>query len=652
MKIIFGFATVLLAASLTVAGVVQAQQSSKLPPAAGSVKMTSNAENKTRKDAAPKAVSPVPAPESAETSEQFLFEYLLSELANQRGETAIAESGLLGLSKRFGDPRLARRATEVALQSGQMEQAYEAIILWLEVEPHSPMARQILARMAGSDLASSKTSLSKWLGVSKTPVVITRATPVIFMQLPVILARFIDKNAEKSTEKSAEKNAEKSGDKNNYIQTVRELAKPFPRLAEAHHAVAQAELIGGNNAYALAAIDEAIQLKSGWSQAAILKSQILRGAKSESAEQNALDFLQGFLTANPAASDARLIYARLLAAQKSYLSSREEFRKIDQDNVNKKINDPESSYAIALISQQMEDYAEAEKQFLRTLDAKPYDSNPVYFNLGVVTEAQKNNDVAIGWFRRVGEGEYFVNAKLKAASLIAKRDGLPAGRKYLQDAQMAADNVVVLAESGQTQTSLQNPLQTPFQTPISQRIRLILAEAELLRNAPALEQAFQLLDNAVTQNPNSVELIYDRAMIAEKLDKLALFEADMRRVMVLKPDYAQAYNALGYTLAERNQRLDESYQLIQRAISLAPDDPFIQDSLGWVQFRLGRIDEALVTLQKVYKVRRDPEIAAHLGEVLWAAGQRAAAQTLLREAIKENPGHIALVGLIEKYTQK
>ena len=378
MKIIFGFATVLLAASLTVAGVVQAQQSSKLPPAAGSVKMTANAENKTRKDAAPKAVSPVPAPESAETSEQFFFEYLLSELANQRGETAIAESGLLGLSKRFGDPRLARRATEVALQSGQMEQAYEATILWLEVEPHSPMARQILGRMAGSDLASSKTSLSKWLGVSKTPVVITRATPIIFMQLPAILARFVDKNAEKS----AEKNAEKSGDKNNYIQTVRELAKPFPRLAEAHHAVAQAELIGGNNAYALAAIDEAIQLKSGWSQAAILKSQILRGAKSESAEQNALDFLQGFLTANPAASDARLIYARLLAAQKSYLSSREEFRKIDQDNVNKKINDPESSYAIALISQQMEDYAEAEKQFLRTLDAKPYDSNPVYFNLG------------------------------------------------------------------------------------------------------------------------------------------------------------------------------------------------------------------------------------------------------------------------------
>ncbi len=536
-----------------------------------------------------------------ETPEGFLYEYLLSEIASQRGQPTQAQRGIFELAQRTRDPRLASRALEVAFQAGQMNEAREATVLWLELEPNSVVARQVLGRMAGNDLAASQASFNRWLA---TP----GKAPILWMNVASVFARFADKSSN--------------------LAAVRELAKPYPRIAESHYAVAQSALLAGENNAASVAIDEAIRLKADWPQAAILKAQILREAKSEGAEQAALNYVQSFLQSHPGAGDVRLVYARLLVAQKSYLLAREEYRKIDAEYALKKIPDAESSYAIALISLQIEDYAEADKQFLRTLEAKPRDSNPVFFNLGIVAEARKDNDGAISWFRRVGEGEYFVTAKLKAAGLIAKRDGLEAGRKYLHDAQMAEEETPEI------------------------RIQLILAEAQLLRDAKEFRAAFQLLDEAVKKSPDSAELLYDRAMVAEKIDKLDVLEADLARVIELKPGYAHAYNALGYTLAERNKRLDEAYGLIQKAVKLAPDDPFIQDSLGWVQFRLGRTEEALGTLKKAYGSRRDPEIAAHLGEVLWVAGQREEATKIWRAALLENPGHDALASLIEKYAPK
>ena len=578
--------------ALVFSGAVQAQEGVKSPTVRTSATVTKGAKSAPAKSVLASA---------NEAPEEFLYEYLLSEIASQRGQVPRAFRTILELAQRTGDPRLARRAVEIAFQAGQMDDAREATVLWLELEPGAPIARQVLGRMAGNDLEASQAAFSRWL-------VAPGKAPVLFLQAPALYSRFADKA------------------KN--LAAVRELAKPYPRIPEAHYAVAQSALFAGENAAALVAVDEALRLKPGWSQAVILKAQILREAKSDSAELNALNYLQNFLKSHPGANDVRLIYARLLVAQKSYLSAREEFRKIDLDNSQKKTPDPESSYAIALISQQIEDYAEAEKQFLRTLDAKPRDSNPVFFNLGLVAEAKKDNDAAIGWFRRVGAGEYFVTAKLRTASLLSKRDGIESGRKYLRDAQIAED------ESPEIRT------------------QLILAEAQLLRDAKAFREAFQLLDEAVNQTPNSAELLYDRAMVAEKINKLDVLEADLTRVIELKPDYAHAYNALGYTLAERNKRLDEAYELIQKAVKLAPDDPFIQDSLGWVQFRMSRIDDALATLKKAYKARRDPEIAAHLGEVLWAAGQREEAQKIWRAALLESPGHDALASLIEKYAPK
>jgi len=181
------------------------------------------------------------------------------------------------------------------------------------------------------------------------------------------------------------------------------------------------------------------------------------------------------------------------------------------------------------------------------------------------------------------------------------------------------------------------------------RIQMIQVEAQLLRDAKEWNETYALLNGAVKQYPDSFELLYDRAMAAERLDRLDVAESDLRRVIKMKPDYAHAYNALGYTLAEKTNRLTEARTLIEQAIKLSPDDPFILDSLGWVNYRQGHLEEALKILQSAYGQRADPEIAAHLGEVLWKIGQRDEARKVWRTALAENPEHETLLAVIQKF---
>ncbi len=550
-------------------------------------------------------------------SGEYLFQYLMSEIAGQRGSSAVAFSGLFDLAKRTRDPRVARRAVELAFQSRQFDQALESATLWAELEPESPLARQALSVIAANqgDLPTATATFTRMLAEPGK-------APTLFLQLPAMLSRASSAGlagAGAGVGVGANKGAA-TLDRVKIAATVRELAKPYPSMPESHYAVAQSAFVAGDAKAALIAINEAERLKSGWPQAAILKAQIL----SETSRESGISYLEGFLKANPDAVEARLTYARLLVAQKLYLPAREEFRKADVGNTT----DPEIPYSIALISQQIEDYPEAEKQFQRTLTLKPRDPNPVLFNLGVVAEARKDINGAIAYFGQVTDSEYFVSAKLKIAGLLAKREGIDSGRKFLQDARDA---------------------QGADDDALSTRIQLLQAEAQLLREAKAFKEAFNLLSGAIEKNPDSADILYDRAMLAEKLDKYDVLETDLRRVIKLKPDYAHAYNALGYTLADRNIKLTEAYELIQQALKLSPDDAFIQDSLGWVQFRMGKKTEALATLKKAYETRRDPEIAAHLGQVLWASGARDEAQKIWRAALTESPENESLIAVVQKY---
>lgn len=547
---------------------------------------------------APVSAAPAtrPAPSSSPANpgltDQVLYQYLISEIAGQRGRTGLALRGLMELAQKTRDPRIARRAVELAFQARDMTQAFEATTLWLELEPNSAVARQALNALGAGQgtLEASRASIASLL---EQP---GKAAGVL-MQLNALLARFTDKAA--------------------VVAVVMELSAPHLSLPEAHFARASAYFAAKQFPEALASIDEAEARREGWTQAAILKAQVLR----ELSEQRANTYLAGFLARHPENNEVRLTYARMLVAQKGYLQAREQFRLAAKQQPD----DIEIPYAIGLLSQQIEDFADADAQFRRVLELMPRDPNPVLFNLGAVAEARKRPDEAADWYGRISAGDYFVTARLKIAGILAKREGMAAGRKYLRDSQEAARETPEL------------------------HVQLLLAEAQLLRDAKEHREAYDLLTDAIRDMPDTADLLYDRAMVAEKIGKYDVMESDLRHVIELRPEHAHAYNALGYTFADRNERLDEAYELVQKALKLSPGDAFIQDSLGWLQFRQGRLDQAYETLKVAYELRRDPEIAAHLGEVLWAQGKRDDALKVWKSALLENPDNELLTAVMRKF---
>jgi tetratricopeptide (TPR) repeat protein len=272
---------------------------------------------------------------------------------------------------------------------------------------------------------------------------------------------------------------------------------------------------------------------------------------------------------------------------------------------------------------QANDYDAAEAQLRRLLELNYKDPDVARFYLGQLNEERKRFDEALKWYGSVAQGEQFINAQARYAGVLAKQGRLPEARKHLQQMGGTGNNM--------------------------QRVQLMQAEAQLLREASAYQEAFELLGQALVWMPNSPDLLYDRAMAAEKVDRLDILEGDLKKLIKIRPDHAHAYNALGYTLADRNQRVQEAHKLIETALKLSPDDPFIQDSMGWVLYRMGRNREGLDYLERAFKQRPDPEIAAHFGEVLWAVGRRDEARKVWAESLKDHPNNETLQGTVKRF---
>jgi tetratricopeptide (TPR) repeat protein len=235
--------------------------------------------------------------------------------------------------------------------------------------------------------------------------------------------------------------------------------------------------------------------------------------------------------------------------------------------------------------------------------------------LAQAAEQRGDYAAADGWLARIEDPQRALEVQTRRALLLARQGQVPAARELLHA--------------------------LPERNPAEARAKL-LAEVQLLREVKQWNDAYSLLDTANQRYPNDPDLLYEQAMVAEKLDRLDAMEAQLRRVIELKPDHAHAYNALGYSLADRKLRLDEAKTLIARALQLTPGDPFITDSLGWVEYRLGHRDEALRLLQQAYKSRPDAEIAAHLGEVLWVLGRQDEARRIWAEASSRDAGNEVL----------
>ncbi|HTN28985.1 MAG TPA: tetratricopeptide repeat protein, partial [Burkholderiales bacterium] len=262
-----------------------------------------------------------------------------------------------------------------------------------------------------------------------------------------------------------------------------------------------------------------------------------------------------------------------------------------------------------LLALQAKDYATAESNLTRLLEIGFRDPNGLRFTLAQVAEEQKDWPRAIGWYESIKRGEHAMPARLRTANALAKQGKLDEARKYLQAVNVGD----------------------------GERVQLQIAEAQLLREAELHKDAFELLGKALEANPKQPDLMYDYALTAEKLNRVDLLETNLRELIQIKPDHAHAYNALGYSLADRNERLPEARKLIEKALELAPEDYYIMDSLGWVLYRMGDLKGAAQQLWRAWKGRPDGEIGAHLGEVLWALGERSQAEGIWREALEASP---------------
>lgn len=533
----------------------------------------------------------VPLPK-IDLSEELLFRLTLGEIAAQRGQPHIAVPAYLEAARETRDPRVARRATELAWNARLMPAALEAATLWLQTDPASVRARQtVIALLVNqSRLDEALPHMERWLGDDP------EQAGKNFLQLSTLVAGYQDKPA--------------------VLQIMRTLAARYPAVPEAGLAVAQAAWNAGDQDTALAASQNALKLRPDWELAALFQAQVLQRRSAP----EAIGFLEGFLKSYPRARDARLNYARLLVTARRYPDARKQFEIL----LGEVPDNLEITLAVATLSMQARDYVAAERQLKRALAIAPEggDKDNVRLYLGQVSEELKREDAALQWYAGITHGAQYISAQTRYAGILARQGRLDEARKHLQ-AIHAGD--------------------------ARQRTQLTLAEAGLLREANAYQEAFDFLSRAVAQNPDTPDLLYDHAMAAEKVNRIDILEANLRQVIKMRPDHAHAYNALGYTLADRNERLPEARKLIETAHALAPDDPFILDSLGWVLYRLGLNQEALGHLQRSYEIRPDAEIAAHLGEVLWVQGQRAEAQKLWTEALRAYPKSELLQSTVKKF---
>jgi len=529
-------------------------------------------------------------------TEELFHKYLSAELAFQRGEKFSGYSTMMSLARTLRDPRLARRALEFAVSGSLGAEALKAARLWREIAPQSDEAAQALVGLLISSgrIDDAKAAMAQQLA-SSSPA--TRPNTIALLQRQ--LARMQDRARA--------------------YAMLRELLEPYADVLEARLTLAQAAMVAGDRNTALSEARAALAKHPGSELAALVLSQIIED------RTEATQSLATFLQKNPKAREVRLAYARALIEQSKIVEAKAQFAQL----LTHYPEDRTTLYALGLMAAQAGEMREAESylsKYIETLNDEPdreRDSTQALMVLAQIAEDKNDTATALKWLEKIepdNQGSY-ITAILRRAMLVAKSKDPETARALLQQAE--ARNY-------------------------DERAKLIVGEAQLLRDAGRLDDALRLVADALEIYKNNIDLLYEHAMLAERAKQFDLMERELRQLIKLAPDNQHAYNALGYSFADRNLRLQEALDLISKANQLAPDDPFILDSLGWVEFRLGRLDQALKTLQRAYGIKADAEIAAHLGEVLWKLGRHDEAKKLWRSANEKDPKNETLKSTLQR----
>ena len=548
-------------------------------------------------DAAP--VDPDAGLPKVQLTGNLLYQLTRAEFEFRGGEYQGPYLTILSLAQQTRDPRLARRAAEMAITAKQADDALAALRLWRQISPESDEAAQYYL---GLVILTDKFAEAEPILRTRLAAMPPEARGLALFQTQQLLARVSDKDAAAAM--------------------LARLVAPYGNTVEAHIVLSQGAFARGNKAEAAREAKVALGMKPD-SELAVLS---LAQALDDDARVGALlkDFLDGY----PNAQEVRAAYARVLVNRKDYAAARTEFltlQKAQPDN-------PAHLYALGVLAIQMNQPKVAEQYLTRFVDvlgastSEDKDPSKVLVMLSQLAEERGDPKAALAWLDKVGTDDPKMNfqVQVRRAQLSAKQGDLPAARRILSGL---------------------NP------TDPAEQVQLVGVEAQLLSDAGRQEEAYRLMEKAAAKNPKNPDLLYDFALMAEKAGHTEVMEKTLRRVMALAPENQQAYNALGYSLAERNVRLPEALQLIRKAQGMAPDDPFIMDSMGWVQYRMGNLDEAEAQLRRAYGLRPDADIAVHLGEVLWKKGQKDDAIALWRAAHAKDPRNDALRTTLARFKQ-
>jgi tetratricopeptide (TPR) repeat protein len=538
-----------------------------------------------------------PAVQNSELDAPLFYQLLVGEMELRAGQPGVAFQVLLDAARRTGDSELYRRVVNIALQARAGDQALIAARAWRDAVPASVEAHQtILQLLAALNRPGEAAGPLRGL-LNLTPEAqrsgVLASLPRLFQRSPE--PRKVYSSLEPVLEAASQQSATR-------LMALLVQARLALSADEADKALAQTRAAAKD----FPAADEVL-----------LMALDLMPQRPE-----VESLITARLQQQPDLHALRVAYGRTLAGMQRAADAAREFRIVTQAAPDNAM----AWYALGALELDLQHPEAAEKAlltFLNKLDGTPPEDAETLKNsrqqawllLAQVAEMRGDLRAAEGWLAKVDAPQRRLEVTYRRASLMARQGQLAKGRALLQALPGESDDEV--------------------------RARL-LAEAQLLREVRQWEPALTVLEQAGQRFPEDANIVYEQAMMAEKLGRLEQMETLLRKVMVLKPEHYHAYNALGYSLAERNLRLEEARSLIAKALQYAPSEPFIVDSLGWVEFRLGNHQEALRLLRQAYGSRPDAEIAAHLGEVLWVVGEREEALKVWNEGARRAPKNEAL----------
>ena len=538
-----------------------------------------------------KVVKPVKASPKPLDSD-VLYHLLAGELAGQRGKLPESSAHYMEALRLLPDAQVAERAARIAVFARNDKNALEAAQIWVDLQPNNLEAQQVtaalLVRTGNSE--GALTYFEKILSQSG------ESEQKGFMLIVSLLS--------------------KERDKKTALSVMDKLVAHRQNNPAALFAYSNLSLLIGDMEKAEIHVQKALSIRPDWTDANLLYVNILirKGQQTE-----ALKVLESKVEDYPDDIRLRLFYARKLVDEKQYKQAQEQFSTI----LDEQPEHVDALYALGLLSVHLQEYERAQDNFVKLVSlGKRIDE--AYYYLGEIRERQQHFQDAIDYYKRVNKEPYYIEAQIRVAVLLAKDGNLEDARNQLHRVKASTLEI---------------------------ELRLYLAEGEILRNASQYEEAFELYTTALQQMPGNTRLLYARALIAEKFEKLHIATQDLELILKNSPDNVEALNALGYTLVDRTDRLEEGRAYIERALAIKPEDPAILDSLGWAYYRMGKYDKALEYIRRALNKLQDSEIASHLGEVLWVMGDHDAARKVWDDALQQTPKHELLLNVIQRLTK-